>query len=183
MFNLLPETEKEKVRKVYFMRKAIVSLVLLLIVLISGSIFLLPSYILVTYRNQDVERQIEITNNQSKEKTRPELSKRLSDINNKIAKVDINESEFAYYDLVDRILRARPSGVLVDSLSIQSITEKGNKKTLQVQITGVALTRDSLVQFGNILKADDVYKDVRLPVSSLASERNAEFVINFQIEI
>lgn len=183
MFNLLPEIEKAKVRKLYLMRKAVVALSLLLVVLISGSIFLLPSYILVTYRNQEVERQIESIANQSKEKNRPDLSKRLSDINNKVSSVNIPESEFAYYDLVDKIIDIKPDGVLINSFSIQNIAEKGNVKALQVQVTGIAKTRDNLVRFGNSLKADDLYKEVRLPVSSLAAETNAEFVISFGIEI
>ncbi len=182
MFNLLPENEKQKVYKQYLMRKVIVALVLLLIVVISGSVFLLPSYILVTYRNQDVERQIENIQVQAEKKNRPELTKRLEDINQKIMSVDVHDNTYAYYDLIDKILTLKPQALLINSIVIQNIAGKGSEETLHIQLTGIALTRNALVTFTNRLKEDELYSDVELPVSSLAQETNAEYVINLEIK-
>ena len=145
--------------------------------------FLLPSYILVSYKNQEIQAQIDNLKATAEKKNRPELTRRLADINSKINSVVIPESEYAHYDLIEKILSLKPAGVAIDSLAMNHVISKDKTDVLKVRMSGVSDTRNNLVTFNDALKADDTYVDVYLPIESLAQEFETDFVINFDINL
>ena len=160
------------------MRKTVVSLLFLLVVVISSTVFLLPSYILTTFRENETKDQLKTLENLANKNNRPEVIKGLDDINKKISSVKIGD-DFAYYDLLQKILSEKPQSVHVASIITQEKIDK-DKTVHTVQLNGISDTRDDLVNYKSVLDASGKYKEVYLPISSLASETDVEFVMNIE---
>jgi len=181
MFNLLPQDEKQKIMRQYKSRRMVVILLFSFFIFLSGAIFLLPSYILTLYREREVLVQAKIVENVSKGKNKAELVGKIKALNEKIRNIKASEVKIQYYDIIQKVLEKKSNSITVNSfLVMDKAVEKGN--LYQVQMTGVAKTRDELVDFEKALDSIPGL-EAELPVSSLASEINAEFVINITLTI
>ena len=182
MFNLLPDIEKEKIYRQYRMRRVIVALALLFVILVCTGIFLVPTYILASFRTLEVQNQIDVAHQIVAKQNRGDLEKRTEAVNATLASLDISNHSYAFSDLTEKILSARPSGVRITSLQMISKKNLDNQNTIAVDLSGVADTRDDLVFYRTTLESNSLYSKIDLPVSSLAQERNAQFVIKLEIK-
>jgi len=182
MFNLLPTKEKAEIYSQYKKRRAIISLFFTMFLFISTAIFLMPSYILTVYKEKEIQNQVERLGIVNKDKNRAELVTKIRLVNEKIRSVDIDDNQKSYYDIVEKIIAKKGSDIKIESFVVRDIvTDK--KNAYQIQITGISKTRDSLFAFSDALGEIPGVERPNLPVSSLASEVDTEFVINISMSI
>ncbi len=171
MINLLPDQEKNIIRKEYRLRVIAVILVGILITAILTIVFLLPSYILVLYKNKVAEQFV-----------------------NKTPTTEVDEEDFVATlrkaKISAQVLRPGPAVLTMtrvieiinttktSNISITSMTyNKGADTPPTIDIIGKAKTRQSLVNFTQSLQKSQPIASVDLPVSSFAKDTDIPFSI------
>lgn len=172
MINLLPNDLQKKNKALYNQRVASTALVLLGLLCVSGAILLLPSYILTGERARSIEGQwADIQANQTTElgSTRDVIAS----LNDTLALATSFEDTLRLTEVVTAVIAARGEGsITIDSFSLE---DASGKKALF--ISGVAATREELIQFTQELKRLPTLTGVELPVSNLADSENNHFSI------
>jgi len=176
--NLLPDTQKENLKKGLKLRFTVVALLLLSAAFLVGLIMLLPSYFLTLAhisQNAVAESKIQENSNENILNLPQEVDSKL-----KFFQSSLNEERSV--DVVSKIVSLLPDKVKVDSLSFVRHQVYKGEAGMVITISGLSLDRDSLVSFGNALKQSTYFSSVEVPVSSLTKERNLPFSINIFIK-
>lgn len=175
MINLLPDIDKKKLEKTYYVRLGVVVLATFTVLTVVHSILLLPSYILLSSRvaAQTVEKTL--------------LQKRLvgssdTEITQKIAAIEKNISllrepqlSLSMVDITTMLLRVPHRGVSITSISYMP------KDSPPVKVRGVAATREDLQGYVSALEAQKGIEKVTFPISNLAKEQQLPFVLSITL--
>jgi hypothetical protein len=173
MFNLLPETFKEKIKKEYKFRRLCVVFAFIILLQISFLIFLGPSWLISAYKESDLKMELDTKN----------ISSAISDINatayiikSTNAKLTIINSTMTYFPFspsMNAILASKNSSIHLNELIYAST----GSSTANISVHGISNTRDALVTFVKSLKESNIFKSVDLPVSNLAKNKDIDFSI------
>ena len=175
MFKLLTELAKQKVKHEYRRRRTIVMLSGLILVLIVGTIGLLPSYVLLNARQNEARESVKVMNS-SMEKDEPDLQAWLKSINHKLKLLSPVLDTDRPSEIVEKILDIRPASINMNSFSWKKASGK-----ITLSINGVALDRQALIMFENRINSTGKFSEVVLPISNLAKDKNINFQINFSL--
>lgn len=179
--NLLPNTEKENLKKGLKLRLLLSLLLLLSIVSLLGVITLLPPYLLLSSNLSEL-KSVEA---QSMKKDNKEIEDVLNLPNQINAKFSIFQASLArasFINVIKKIIDKTTNGIFIDSISFSQNKNFRNKKGTLVLISGLAQSRDSLISFSSALKKEGSFSSVVVPVSSLTKDKNLPFSINIFIE-
>lgn len=179
MPNLLPEEEKKKLFNDYSRRIASASLISLTIVVIIAAILLAPSYYLSVSKLEDEKNNLatlEQSLSYRESRNTEEELKKTEDMIEVISTYLQNGSP--EYDF-GASLQALPNGVAVLSLSWRSVSATES----EITISGLAQSRDSLLSFSKNLEKIKGFLKVDLPISNLAKETGAPFVVTVTASI
>ncbi len=179
--NLLPNTEKEFLKKGLKLRFTVVALYLLAAFFIVGSAILLPSYFLM--RGQ--LSSIELENYNTKTVDGGSIDEILSipnEINAKLKFLQSNIDSPLTVDIFYKIINLVPERVVLNSISFSRNQDYKEKNGIHILISGLALDRSSLVAFSTFLKDSNLFTLVDVPVSSLTKEKDLPFSIVLFIE-
>ncbi len=109
--------------------------------------------------------------------------KSTEDINNKIARFntkinDINniQKNFTYNHKIIKLI----SEIVPENVTLQQVKIFNQQKT--VELGGLALTREDLIKFREILEKNEKINKVELPMSSLIEKENNSFIIKLEID-
>lgn len=172
--NLLPEDRIRSLRRVYFMRLAVVAVLLLSGVILVHGVLLLPSYLHV--RNEVGERTASLaalttTLAGSEEK---EISARVAALGEDSAHL-ARLSSVPKASAAVRAIAALPrSGIRLTGFSFAP--KAGTETTMSV--SGVATTREALRTFEQSLADQPFITSADLPISAYAKERDISFTIS-----
>ncbi len=170
--NLLPESKTRALRAVYFMRLAVVSVLLLAGVAIVHGVLLLPSYLYVQ-QEVDVKKaelaQLATTLAGTEEQA---VSARVtalqSDATHLLALAETPKASAA----VRAIIGLPREGVRLTGFSFAP-----DPAGARMTVTGVATTRESLRRFEQTLSDQPYVASADLPISAYAKERDIAFTI------
>ncbi len=176
MINLLPQKAKKRIIREYYTRAISVWFLIFSAVVAIVSFLFLPVYILVS-------SQVEA------------FSKSISEASEKVREYDFSSQALtkATKD-AQLIYEMEASQKITDLLSILSNFQnenllvreydfKRNGKNIEVvRLSGLAKTRQALVDFSEKLKKLDFVEVVDLPVSNLAKDRDLEFSLNLKLK-
>jgi|GEM_PF-2482162 len=180
--NLLPQTEKENLKKGLKYRLLVVVLFLTTGVFLLGFITLLPSYFLASgYFSKDVPSSSNI--GAESEETAKEILDLPSEIDSKLKFLGANIDSVRAVDSIYKIVDLLPDKVTLDSISFsrKTVPAKANS-SINVLVSGTAFDRESLVSFSTALEDSDLFSSVKVPVSSLTKDSNLPFSINLIIK-
>lgn len=175
--NLLPNTEKDDLKKDLKIRFIIAMLFILAASFFVGLIMLLPSYFLTTNYFSDKYswgiKDDEFTKN---------ILNLPEEINSKLAFLQSNAGSLSATDTFSKIISQLPNGVTLNSITFLRNQNHEEKVGITVSVFGIATTRDSLVSFSTRLTQSDYFSLVDMPVSSLTKNRDLPFSVNIFIE-
>lgn len=177
MANLLPREELTTVRRERRNRIVVVSLTALLVTIILGGIFLIPSLILSRTKALSAERKIELTQSFI---TQREESGVLSDvraIQSKIVRLEGLLSQHTVSEILAALDESTPPGIVLLSVGYERNPDAPDDLTIK----GTAATRDTLLTFSRRLEREDLFRDVDLPVSNLAASTNIAFSLTVAV--
>lgn len=173
MHTYLPSKEKRELRKEYLIRLMIVFFGALLAITVCTIIFMLPAYF-----SSYAERNQVLVKLQSFKDTG--ASTEIKGIENEVKSVTDITNRFA--EGIDR-----PNSIdvidLATSALVPGVSLKGFEYTytasssVDVRVTGLAQTRDALINFKKKVESNSYVAKVELPVSDLAKSRDLTFIM------
>ncbi len=173
MFNLLPKTEKDAIRREYRIRLAVVILWFSFAALLIASALGIPSYFLATEKEQAALRQVETLSKSGQASDAAEADKLLTAAKKRLAFLHHAPPSRYLYELIAKVAAIRTEGIAFTSISV---TPEAGKQ--RVAISGVSATRTALVEFEKALSGSGLFESVELPVGSLAKDGDSEFTLN-----
>ena len=177
--NLLPNTEKDLLKKGLKLRSLVLTLILVTSALICGLIMLLPPYFLTkdhflsAVSSQDSQK-IGETEEENDENIPEEIESKLKFLQSHVSTRSAVTS-------ISKALDSLSGGVTVRSVAfIRSQTYKGKVGTV-IQLSGSSADRESLVSFSNAIKDSKQFTSVDMPVSNLTKEKDLPFSVTIFI--
>lgn len=173
MINLIPNEEKKKIRKDFYMRVVIVSFFVLGLSILVSNIMLIPALFYAS-----LEKDIANTNlglNQSELNLNLDDNKKdlISVIENKIS--TIKKSQASKFLVSERIimpvLNKKNEGIKINSIDL-SFDNNGDRK---INLKGKASSREKLLSFKKSFSQDINFKNVDLPISNFVKSTDIEF--------
>lgn len=172
--NLLPEERMRSLRRLYFIRLAVVAVVLLSGVILVHGVLLLPSYLYL--RNQVGERAASLV-----ALTTTLAGSEEKEISSRVAALGEDSAHLARLSSVPkasaaiRAITALPrSGIRLTGFSF---APNPGAETM-MSVSGVATTREALRTFEQSLANQPFITSVDLPISAYAKERDISFTIS-----
>ena len=173
MINLLPLASRNRVQHIYRLRWIGVGAVLLAGIVASALVLLIPPYVLTLSREDDALSRKNDVEQLLEKKKGAEATDVVSDLNYTLDQLEAFEKTPDVMPVLASVLSAKRTGISVDSVSVELIEGKSG-----IIITGVASTREALLQFSQELKRLPTLTSVTLPVSDLGKASNSTFTIS-----
>lgn len=170
MFNLLPHTQRKKLETEYKIRIGIIASSLLFATTIIACISLIPSYVVSRGTIADIEdRTTAFKERIAQVGTTPASAalKEVKDLTNVLSKDD----SISFSNAINKVVSARPYGIAIYGISINKVVPQN------ININGVAQTRESLVEYKKRLEEVKEIAKVDLPISALTKSTNLPFNI------
>ena len=176
MSNLLPRASKRAVITEYRVRLAASWLFMLAIVFFLSAWMLLPAYIFVSSELATAEGAFQ---KQSKDTnaTYDSTLKAIREANSIGARLAKNNVDVQVTDVVKQINKELGPNVQFVGLSFA----RQGTKLPQIELRGIASTRDELAQFVGRLKSNPFIADATVPFGELAQATNAAFTATIQL--
>lgn len=179
--NLLPNTEKDNIKKGLKLRLVVVALVLLTVAFLTGVVMLLPAYFL-TLGNFSKTKIVDYSFKPNDEVLSDEILNLPSEIDFKLKFLQSTATNLSVVDVFYKIVSSVPEKVTLDSIYFSREKKQEDKSGITILVSGVAADRNSLVSFSNTLKGIESISSVDIPVSSLTRDKNLPFSMNIFIE-
>ncbi len=170
MINLLPDSDKRALLKVYRYRLISVALGALSGVAILAAVVLVPSYVTTMYHVQSARQFVEHNRNAQEVEEHNRLRQRVADsaLTIKTMSPEVRKS---YISIMDVILKNKGSGNSVNHMSFSA----DDKKVFKVTVQGIASSRQNLQAFTNALGRESSIVSVDVPVSNFTKESNINY--------
>jgi len=176
MINLIPKEEKKKIVLNFYFRLAILTIFILDFCILVAFFTILPSYFISTVKYSSVSARLE----SQKQEPLPLLEEQslafVKDMDTKITLVEKFEKNkfLVSMNVINAILiKKRP-----DIKITQILYEKNKLTGGEINVTGVASSREVLLLFRRALEDSPSFKNVILPVSSFVKGSNIDFSLS-----
>jgi hypothetical protein len=171
MINLIPETAKKRIVMEYWVRVTSVWFILWAFALLAGASLIYPSYTLITgqvdvFQSSAAEASRKVEDYQQTSVALVRSSQEARMVIDQNAIVPFSE----YIALVDGL-----RGSNIELSQIRLSREEG--QLTPIILTGIAVDRQSLASYRDILLAQPNVESVDLPISNLARDRDINFTI------
>jgi cell division protein FtsL len=168
MINLIPPSAKRSVIREYWKRVATVWLFLLSATAVILSVFLLPTYLVLT--NEISSLKNTMSESQSKISNYDVSVKSLVSVSQHSARLIANKQDIQFSAVSQKLQSLANEGVVIDSFifTVDSVLTT-------LQVSGTAEDRTSLVSFKDKIQNDNLFSKVSLPISNLIKDKNLPF--------
>lgn len=173
MLKLLPEEAKAKVVRAYSERRLIVLLLSLIVILLIGMAGLFPAYVLSKAKKAEVTERLKTAGDLSADPENVELRGWLAQTNKKLDLLNPKaDTQYATY-FIGRAIGLRPVGI---QFTVIDWNEVEGERSLG--ISGIAASRQVLLDFERALNASGEFSQTTVPVSNLAKDREIPFQVD-----
>lgn len=178
--NILPQFEKDEIKKGYKMRIIIICFWATFTALTLSSIFLLPVYIIVNSKLYETSKKKEVISKATKEQT--EIVDAPKIINKKAILALQSVNSISVATRVTKIHDANTQGITINKISYEDKAKtKTEKPNYKVTVYGIAPNRESLVSFEKAIGQIDFVKDTSIPVGDFARFKDLVFTMTINI--
>lgn len=175
--NLLPNTERESLKKGLKLRFATMTLFIISASLLIGFVSLLPAYFLTANH---------LSNGYSSgvkdDGSTKEMLNLPGEINLKLGFLQSSVNGIAVTDFFSKIINYLPNEITLNSITFAKKQSYKEKNGTIISISGIAANRDSLVSFSALLKESGSFSSVEVPVSNLTKNKDLPFSMSIFIE-
>ena len=177
MVNLLPFKQKQKIKKEYKMRRAIVALLFVGVLFIVGIVFLVPQYVMLLNKQHNLKVSLDTIKHQGVEKHHTGLVDVISKTNAQIKSLTQNSVVFyGAYDVFREVLKKKNT-----SIKIFGLFYNFDNNETRVSISGIAGDRKNLLAFTKKLESNKMFYGVELPISNFVKEQDIDFSILIKV--
>jgi hypothetical protein len=174
MYKLLPDANREAIKREYALRRIVIMLVLIALALIFSVLAALPSLIHIEAKKDAATLLSKSSGSISAASDRAELERWAASTKSALLALKPNLGDDPY-GLFKSILADKPSGIKIIGLSWQRVSG-----VLSVRARGLASDRQTLLAFQNVLRSSPLWAEVELPVNTLAADRDIEFELTLR---
>lgn len=172
MINLIPNEEKKKIRKNFYVRVVIVSFFVLGIGILISNFILVPALFYASLEKKLVTDSFNQNQNKFNLETSKDNKVLIENLENKILIIkNAQKNKFLVSERVINILLAKKT----EGIKITEINFNSNEKGKSINIRGQALSREKLLLFKKNLEKDINFTKVDLPVSNFIKSTDIEF--------
>ncbi len=172
MINLIPNEEKKKIRKDFYVRVVIVSFFVLGIGILISNFMLIPALFYSSLEKKLVGDHFNQNQNKLNLETSEDNKALIENLENKISIIkNAQKNNFLVSERVINILLAKKT----EGIKINEINFTSNEKGRSINIRGQALSREKLLLFKKNLEKDINFTKVDLPVSNFIKSTDIEF--------
>ena len=175
MFNLLPSESKIAIRKEFKLRLAVLSTLALLITLLIAIILLIPSYLFSKAIEKEVLANKGIVEHSLRVQENETLKVDLAQARETLGVLSPSNAPSTSF-VLDKITALKGKGISITKLEFTALADR----TKQVQISGLASQRDTLLSFKKKLSESKLFSEINLPVSNFADQEDIEFSMNLR---
>jgi len=175
MINLIPNEEKKKITRDFYLRIFTMIFVMLGSSFLIASILIFPTYIISSVEKNAINGKLEIGGKDTTllpDQNTLVIIKNLQDKLNLIENVKKNKFVFSQKVINEIILQKIP-GIKITEISYQNDLKVGKK----INISGKAQSRDILLAFRRALEDDTAFSKVDLPISNFIKGSNIKFYL------
>ncbi len=177
VMNVLPQEEKNIVKKEYWKRFIIAFLLLCSFIVGVASLLMLPSYFFSVTKQGIAEEKLEEFNQNNKDLVKSsDLDNTINDINKKLELLS-NKSNQPYSvsdGILATVLNGRPDGVTYS----QILFNQRKDKSLYVEVYGKAKDRTALKKLKTNIDNNPKILSSNLPISNFLEKNNLDFSIS-----
>lgn len=177
MFNLIPDTVKEKILKDYKERRIGVWLFSILIVTGSTLFFLLPTFVHVFFEEKNMQADAELVKNSLQIKKADDVVGTIKETNEQLRALSLIKNPISPVDTIRKAVEVKNAAIHVTEIEYRESPEGAGTLLLK----GIALKRESLQEFVTKLQAVSGFSEVVLPVSNFAKDKDIEFAISITL--
>ncbi|MDD5146684.1 MAG: PilN domain-containing protein [Candidatus Pacebacteria bacterium] len=193
MINLLPSTIKKELQQLLVYKRIILVAIFLALFLLALAGILFSLQMLLADRNRFFRDSIEVKQKSLESTQLRDFRNLIQEENKQLNKVNqIWSNQVYFYPILEKFFSFVPSDIYLKSISLQKLkttTNQSGKRLsntrevpdalVDVEISGFAASRDSLLSFLAKLKAEDSFKEVNIPNTVWLKPANIDFSLNF----
>ncbi|MGM0629459.1 MAG: hypothetical protein ACQESA_03460 [Patescibacteria group bacterium] len=179
MLNLLPQQEKDKIRKEYLLRRWSIFLIFLAVSGFISLVFLAPAYAVVYLEKQHLEEDLLKTKTSTDDLVDSEVFEKISNLSEDLDLLLPHTKDVFVIDIIKMLTENRPEELSITSFAVQ---KNVSEKTFSVSMSGTAVTRGLLLDFSEQLRGKEYVNEVEIPLTSFTQEENLEFSMQLKGE-
>lgn len=176
MLNFLLENERISLRREYALRLCNCILICLIILVVVVGVSLFAAYTTVYLEKNIVNAELEATKNSDVAKRKTDFEQEYQQVMEKYRA--FNQQLLVPTDFLKIILEKKPAEVEIVSYNFSRIEE--DKLRVRIDIKGVSKTRNSLVEYVDLLKQQPVIRSAEVPISTFTKETDVSFTIGIE---
>ncbi|MEI7689032.1 MAG: pilus assembly protein PilM [Candidatus Nomurabacteria bacterium] len=172
--NVLPEEEKNLIKKEYWKRFSIVLINIFSTLIFISILLLLPSYFFSSTKESLSEGRLDAFNLANKDISNLNIDTTIKNINKKIDIISTFKPGISLYeDILGPILSSRPEGIIFTQL----LYSQRKDKNLVIEIHGKAKDRATLRNFKSIIDSNSNFSSTSLPINNYLEKTDLDFNI------
>ena len=171
MFNLLPQSEKNHIRREYRKRLALVALWFTFASALVFSILLIPALLLSSERERAAIGREAALSKTTLAREGAEFDRALRSTGTQLQLLSSEPPTSYLYSALDTVVSKKSARVHIASVAVSY----GTGGDMFIQIGGRAETRSALVQFSRAFEQSGRFQKVELPPSNLAKDTKMHF--------
>lgn len=179
MLELLPNVQKKSIKKEYFLRFLVVMLSFSLTAGILFLVSLLPSYFLLSVKENSVSQEFENKKKSASAALDEDLLSAVKISKEMLALLKLVDGKFSMRDSIVKIISKKNSGIRIDGVSMNHSKDE----QYRISLRGTSKNRELLKSFAESLKAEKEFSGVDLPISNFAKISDIDFNITLNISI
>lgn len=178
MLHLLPPSQKKMILNEYRKRLAVLACTFVILLAVAGMILLIPSYIAAKDKFTKIDDRKQLLISQIAALSTEKTGGIVNDIAEKTTALSPLGAKENASNVFDALISRVNPGIVIGHYGYLLNSDK----TLTFDVGGAAASRDSLISFTNVLAGSNVFTGAKLPLSTLRSERNIDFIFKLGVK-
>jgi hypothetical protein len=178
MLNLLNKEKRFFLRREYFGRLTNVILSVIIFCLVFYGILLLSNSFLVNFEKIAVEIEFQNLAQSNLQKDLEIYEKNLAHIQAEYNLFSKKSTEPTL--IISKIEQKQVPGIVLKSINFQKVDEEGGAK---LQVGGLAKDRDTLINYSDSLKTENIFQEINIPLATFAKDSNIPFSLSINTKI
>jgi len=176
MINLIPNEEKKKMSKDFYLRLLTLFFTMLGVSLLVASVAILPSYFLSSAEKSSIDMKLELQGNGSIALSDEDTQKVIEDLNKKLSLIENAKEKGPAFSqkVINEIILKKMSSIKITEILYQNDPQTGER----INISGRAPNREVLLLFRRTLEDNTAFSKVDLPISNFVKGSNIKFYLN-----
>lgn len=175
MINLIPNEEKERMTKDFYLRFITMFFVMLSVSVLIASILILPAYFFSLIGKDVVDTKLKSQENEAISLPDKNTLMVIKDLESKLNLIE-NDTKDKYIfstKVINQIILKKISNIKITEISYQNDKQTGKK----IGISGRASSREILLAFRRALEDDPAFSKVDLPISNFVKGSDIRFYL------